>query len=131
MILVVDDNEDTALALKKLLRKRGYDADILFRGDEALSYIRDNRPSLIILDQMMPGMTGLDVLRKLRADPTTRNIPVLFYSAGYDSLARTEASRLGAIDWITKGGYEWDGLLKAIMGYLPKNHDPADGVGLS
>jgi CheY-like chemotaxis protein len=128
MVLVVDDNVDTAAALRRMLKKKGYQVEALGNGYDALDYVKRAKPRLIVLDQMMPGMTGLEVLRKLRSDPDTKDIPVMFYSAGYDPDTRTEAMHLGAVDWITKGGFSWDGVLARVMQFA---NPPAVAVDAS
>ena len=128
MVLVVDDNKDTATAVRYLLRKRGFDAELLLDARDAVDFVHRSRPTLVILDHMMPGMTGLDVLRRLRADPETQDIPVLLYSAALDPASRSEALRLGAVDWIVKGGLSWDGLLGYVTRYVNGSASPTGGA---
>ena len=116
MILIVDDHEDSCDALKRLLNLSGHtDVDCVYSGEDALSYVRSERkPDLMVLDYMMPGMTGLDVLRKLRSEPDLRDVPVVFYSADTTGQAAHSARMLGAKAWMTKGGMEWPELIHTI-----------------
>jgi two-component system chemotaxis response regulator CheY len=68
----------------------------------------------MVLDYMMPGMTGLDVLRELRATPDLSDVPVVFYSADATGQASQAARQLGAKAWMTKGGMEWPELISTI-----------------
>ena len=61
-------------------------------------------PLLVVLDNMMPEMNGIEVLREIRADPKIANTAVIFYSAGFDVAKREEAMTLGAVAWLLKGG---------------------------
>src|SRR5687767_12792727 len=76
MILIVDDHPDTCGFLVRLLGKRGYAATCAASGEAALAALAGVRPSLIVLDYMMPGMSGLDVLRRIRSDAALAAVPV-------------------------------------------------------
>ncbi len=76
-ILVVDDERDEADILRKLLEGEGYDVDIAHNGREALELLRLRRPSMILLDYEMPEMDGLQVIRELKSDQSTRDLPIL------------------------------------------------------
>jgi len=106
MILVVDDYPDSAQVLFLLLRKHGYPAQVVNSGPEALAAIRAHpreQPLLVILDDMMPEMTGMETLRAIRADASIASTPVMFYTAGFDIAKRDEAMALGARAWLFKG----------------------------
>src|SRR4051794_16653383 len=102
-VLIVDDHVDTADMLRRYLSKRGYECKCVASGERALSAMRAERPGCVILDQMMPGMTGLEVLRRMQAWPELRDIPVIFYSAGYEWAKQMEGEALGARGWFVKG----------------------------
>src|SRR5690242_15754362 len=100
MILVVEDYVDTGRALRGLLRHMGCPAECVNNGVEALAYIRNHPPELpllVVLDEMMPGMTGLEVLRQMRLDPKIAHHAVIIYTAGFDLAKRDEAIALGAL----------------------------------
>ena len=106
MILIVDDFQDGADALCRLLRAAGYPCEWVGGGPEALATIRarpPEQPLLVILDDMMPGMSGVEVLRAIRADPRIAPTPVVLHSAGFDLAHRDEAMSLGALAWVLKG----------------------------
>jgi DNA-binding response OmpR family regulator len=104
VVLLVDDDENTSRAMSRLLEHVGYTAVWLSSGADALHVLKDLRFDLVILDWMMPEMDGLQVLRHLRANPATRDVRVMMYSAAADAKMETEASRLGAVDCVLKSG---------------------------
>lgn len=116
MILIVDDHQDSCDALKRLLNLSGHaDVDCVYSGEDAMSYLRTaGKPDVMVLDYMMPGMSGLDVLRELRDELTLRDVPVVFYSADTTGRAAVTARMLGAKAWMTKGGMEWPKLIDTI-----------------
>ena len=116
-VLVVDDNPDTCELLARLLRKAGHDAICQTSPRGALDAVAAQLPDLVILDVMMPEMSGLDVLKAVRQDPRTAPVPVLLFTALSDDKTRAEAQRLGASSYVIKGG-GWTGLEAEIQKYL-------------
>lgn len=80
-ILVVDDFETNILLLKNILTEAGFNVKMAYSGWEALTLINRNQPDLILLDILMPGLSGMDVLEKIKADAKTKNIPVIMITA--------------------------------------------------
>ena len=117
-VLVVDDDEPTGDALRRLLGRMGYTARWASSGDEALSALRTGMPDLIVLDWMMPGMNGLEVLRRLRADPATQTLPVIVYTAASSPAVAQQASAQGAQDCVLKSGGFFP-LFDSIQRYAP------------
>ena len=101
-LLVVDDNEANRDMLARRLRRQGYTVDAAEDGPEALRKIDASLPDLVLLDVMMPGMSGIDVLRHLRDRYDRAELPVLMATAKTDSEDVVEALALGANDYITK-----------------------------
>jgi CheY-like chemotaxis protein len=114
VILIVDDYPDTCRALQRLLEKMGYRVECVLSGRAAIEMTHTARPSLVILDNSMPGMNGLDVLREMRNEEATKDVPVLFYSATADPNLIEQAKALGADDWIVKGSADWMNLLGKV-----------------
>ena len=104
VVLLVDDDELTSNAMSRLLQRVGYTAVCMSSGKEALHVLRDLRFDLVILDWMMPEMDGLQTLRRLRADPRTRDLRVVMYSAAADEQMEREAAQLGALEYVLKSG---------------------------
>jgi putative two-component system response regulator len=101
-ILMVDDNTTNLQVLREILEGLGYKLLAAKNGRSALSIARKARPSLVLLDIMMPEMDGYEVCRRLKADEETRRIPVIFLTALADAADETKGLRLGAVDYITK-----------------------------
>lgn len=118
-IAIVDDNEVTSQLLARLLRQAGYIAICVPGGGEAMEHLRLMTPDLLVLDVMMPQVSGLDLLRSLRDDPQFTELPVIMLSGVMDVNVQAEACRLGALDFIIKG-WDWDRLLDRIEQYVPK-----------
>ena len=112
-VLIVDDSEETARPLAMLLRLSRHEADCVASGGEALAYLQQQLPDVIVLDVMMPGMDGMEVLRQVRADPRTCAVSVMMFSAVSDPAYREAAMEKGADDYVIKG-LEFDALRKRI-----------------
>jgi type IV pilus assembly protein PilB len=120
-ILVVDDDEGLLSALADLLTAENYDVVLARNGAEALNVVYQNPPQLILTDLLMPDMTGLDLLRKLRGDLSTCQIPCLVLTAAGDVDSETQAIDAGADDYITKP-VEGARLLSRVRRALFRNH---------
>lgn len=114
-VLIVDDHADTAEMLRRYLARKGLVADVAPDGREALDLVSRRRPTCVILDETMPGMTGLDVLRRLKESPEGRRIPVFFYSAVFDHGKQLEAEALGALGWYVKGVSRLNDLMDNVI----------------
>ena len=101
-ILVVDDDPQIVRLVRSYLEQAGWQVATLLRGDEVLPSVRAQRPDLIVLDLMLPGNDGLEVLRTLRGDPSLANLPVLLLTARVDDVDRIVGLELGADDYVTK-----------------------------
>ncbi len=101
-ILLVDDDINTLGALAYILQRVGYAVSKATSGKEALQKIKAERPGLVILDIMMPGMSGIDVCRAIRAAPDSERLPVLVLSALGDIRSTTEALMAGANNYLIK-----------------------------
>lgn len=101
-ILLVDDEPTNLSVLLQTLDGRGHELLIARTGEEALQIARDARPTLILLDIMMPGIDGFETCRRLKADPATRQSSVIFLSALDDVADKVEGFGVGAVDYIPK-----------------------------
>jgi two-component system, OmpR family, alkaline phosphatase synthesis response regulator PhoP len=99
-ILVVEDQRDLALGLRANLEVEGYDVDVAGTGEEALRIAADRAPDVVILDIMLPGIDGYEVLAKLRAMGLT--MPVLMLTARAEEVDKVRGFRTGADDYVTK-----------------------------
>jgi two-component system, sensor histidine kinase and response regulator len=101
-ILIVDDTPINLRVLAKILSDRGYKVRKALNGQIALTACQTLLPDVILLDIMMPDMDGYEVCQRLKADPKTQNIPVIFISALEDEWDKVKAFRSGGVDYITK-----------------------------
>jgi DNA-binding response OmpR family regulator len=101
-ILVVDDEDDILLLCRVNLEFEGYEVATASSGVEALRKARDLRPSLILLDVMMPTLDGWHVLEALKADPSTATVPVIFLTARVQGVDQMRGWSGGADDYIMK-----------------------------
>ena len=101
-ILVIDDGADNRLLLSATLRRAGYDAWLAEDGEAGLLTLADRVPSLILLDYSMPGLSGPEVARVIRARPATAHVPVIILTASADEVHIDEAFASGADDYIVK-----------------------------
>lgn len=101
-ILIVDDTPQNLRILSDVLSRRGYEVRQSISGEMALISVQTRRPDLILLDIMMPGMDGYEVCKQLKADPQTRQIPIIFLSALNATEEKVKAFTMGAADYVTK-----------------------------
>ncbi len=101
-ILVVDDEEDIRELISLNLKREGFEISAVETGEEALAQARRGTATLIILDLMLPGIDGLEVCKRLKADPQTRPIPVVMLTARGEEADIVTGLELGADDYITK-----------------------------
>jgi signal transduction histidine kinase len=101
-ILIVDDERRNAELLKVMLTPEGYTLLTATNGEDALGLLAEQKPDLILLDVMMPGMDGYQVVGKIKENPATRNIPVIMLTALDDRNARMVGLNAGAEDFLTK-----------------------------
>jgi DNA-binding response OmpR family regulator len=99
-VLLIEDEPNIAEAIRFLLTRDGFRVSAVAEGGAALENMRADRPDLVILDHMLPGMSGLEILTALRANPETRDMPVMMLTArGRD---RDMAESAGADRFMTK-----------------------------
>jgi CheY-like chemotaxis protein len=101
-ILVVDDTPTNLQMLSQVLGAEGYRVRLAAHGEAALVSVAASAPDLILLDVHMPGITGLEVCRRLKADPATRDVPIIFLSAAGEAEDIVEGFEAGGADYVTK-----------------------------
>jgi two-component system, sensor histidine kinase and response regulator len=101
-ILVVDDNLTNLDVLLRTLSEGGYDISVATDGEMALKVVTVSSPDLILLDVMMPGIDGFETCARLKSNPATKNIPVIFLSAKTDTADIVKGFQSGGVDYITK-----------------------------
>src|SRR5205809_808228 len=101
-ILVVDDESQNVEVLRRLMTRLGYDVRTASNGESALDSVVRDPPDLILLDVNMPGINGIEVCRRLKADPATRLIPVVLITTLTASDDRLRGIEAGADDFLEK-----------------------------
>ena len=101
-ILVVDDNQTIVAIVRETLKSEGYTVCCVYSGQEALEHLEKQTPDLIILDVMMPQMSGMEVLNKIKASSKTSSIPVIMLTVNDKHEDVLEAYKAGAEYYITK-----------------------------
>jgi two-component system phosphate regulon response regulator PhoB len=101
-ILIVEDEEALTLLLRYNLEAAGYEVETVARGDEADVRLREGNPDLVILDWMLPGLSGIELCRRLRARPDTRQLPIIMLTARGEESERIRGLTTGADDYVVK-----------------------------
>jgi signal transduction histidine kinase len=102
LILVVDDTITNLEIISDALTNAGFHVATARNGEKALQQIQHKQPDLILLDVMMPGIDGFETCKKLKANPETQDIPVIFMTGISDTETKVQGLNLGAVDYITK-----------------------------
>src|SRR5215212_6851483 len=118
-ILVVDDEPQACAMMARLLRHFGHESVCRNGGQAALDYLGDSAVDLVILDVMMPGMDGMQVLTRVRAEPRTASVPVVMFSAVADKGFIEDALRRGANDYWVKASFNFTELKDRLEKLMP------------
>jgi DNA-binding response OmpR family regulator len=116
-ILAVDNEADLLALVKRGLEFYKYEVSIAVDGPEALQKAKDEKPNLILLDIMMPKVTGYEICRKLKSDPESKSIPIILMTARSPQLAMNASKESGADDCIFKP-FRIDELVSRIKAIL-------------
>jgi two-component system, OmpR family, phosphate regulon response regulator PhoB len=101
-ILIVEDEEPLALLLRYNLEAEGYAVDAAARGDDADLRLRESPPDLAVIDWMLPGLSGIELIRRVRGRPETRLLPIIMLTARGEEAERVRGLATGADDYIVK-----------------------------
>ncbi len=101
-VLLIEDEPNISEAIRFILSRDGCDVTTLADGQGAVAAVRAAQPDLVILDLMLPGLSGLEILTQLRADPATQTLPVMMLTAKGQGRDREAAERAGASHFMTK-----------------------------
>jgi len=101
-ILIVEDEEALALLLRYNLEAEGYRVETVMRGDEADVLLKERLPDLVILDWMLPGLSGIELCRRLRGRPETKLLPIIMLTARGEESERVRGLSTGADDYVVK-----------------------------
>lgn len=101
-VMIVEDDEPLTLLLRYNLEAEGYGVDSVARGDEAETRLKEFQPDLILLDWMLPGLSGIELCRRLRVKPETERLPIILLTARGEEGERVRGLSLGADDYVVK-----------------------------
>ncbi|MEN8108092.1 MAG: response regulator [Pseudomonadota bacterium] len=101
-IMIIDDSPTDTYVLKKILEKNGYQIVTAENGDEGIEAARREKPALILMDVVMPGLNGFQATRELTSNPETASIPVIIVTRKNQKVDRVWGMRQGARDFLTK-----------------------------
>jgi two-component system, OmpR family, phosphate regulon response regulator PhoB len=101
-VLVVEDEGAQREVLHYNLEAEGFDVVVADNGEDALLLVQEEQPDLIVLDWMLPKVSGIEVCRQVKADPSTRNIPIIMLSARSEEVDRVRGLETGADDYVVK-----------------------------
>jgi two-component system, OmpR family, phosphate regulon response regulator PhoB len=101
-IMIVEDEEPLALLLRYNLEAEGYDVETVARGDDADTRLREAPPDLVVLDWMLPGLSGIELCRRLRTRPESKALPIIMLTARGEESERVRGLATGADDYIVK-----------------------------
>src|SRR6267143_2216423 len=102
LVLIVDDEKDLRDLVQFNLREAGFDTAGVEAGEEALEFVRNRTPDLILLVLMLPGVPGTEVCRQLKSSPRTKHVPVIMVTARGEEVDRVVGFELGADDFVSK-----------------------------
>ncbi len=113
-VLIVDDDLTLREMYEEYLKATGFSVISAQDGEEGLLKAKESKPSIVLLDLMMPKMSGIEVLHQLKADNTTKDIPVIVFTALIQDLEKQESFAAGASDYVVKTEVTPKGILEKI-----------------
>lgn len=120
-VLVVDDEPNIVLSLEFLMEQAGFEVVTAEDGEQALARVGDTQPDLLLLDISLPGISGFDVLERLRGQEATAHLPIIMLTAHGRDVEREKGMALGADDYITKP-FSTQSLVEKVKALLNEEH---------
>jgi len=120
-VVVIEDEEDILELISYNLRREGFDVEGATSGEDGLALVASSRPNIVLLDLMLPGVSGLKVCKRLKANPDLQSIPVLMVSAKGDESDIIAGLEMGADDYVTKP-FSPKILLARVRAVLRRSH---------
>jgi len=114
-ILLIEDEEIMSELLEKKLSQEGYEVLVARDGEEGLRLMRENWPSLVLLDIILPKMGGFEVLAEMNKNPSLKKIPVIIISNSGQPVELSKAIRFGVKDWLIKTEFEPQELIDKVV----------------
>jgi DNA-binding response OmpR family regulator len=124
-VLIVEDDADINATLQEAMRLAGYDAVGALNGEDAFTEVERRVPDLVLLDQMLPDIDGVEICRRLRVAPRTKRVPIIFLTARTDEQARVRGLSAGADDYVVKP-FSMQELVLRVRGLLRRSSSLPD-----
>jgi DNA-binding response OmpR family regulator len=119
-ILLIEDEEILTDLLQKKLTISGYEVFLAKDGEKGLAAVRELKPDLVLLDIIMPKMSGMDVLAKMKEEGNLKKIPVIIISNSGQPVELDRAKKLGAIDWLVKTEFDPGEVIEKVIKQIGK-----------
>lgn len=119
-VLLIEDDLPMVKMYNTKLVKENFEIEVAYTGEEGLEKIKEWKPDLVVLDLMIPKIGGMELLEKLRADPKTKNLPVIILSNLSQEQDITKSRQLGVKDFMIKANYTPSQVVEKIKSYLKK-----------
>lgn len=117
-ILIIEDERKLAFALETQLAKEGFDIKIAWNGEEGMDDIIKQKPDIILLDLILPKLSGMDILRNIRKSENLKDLPVLIITNLVDDAVSLEADKLGVIDYLIKSNMSLSSIVELVKKYF-------------
>lgn len=117
-ILLIEDNPLLTGLYSSGFKKRGMEVLVVHNGEEGLKAIQEQRPDIVLLDLFMPGMTGLEVLQKIRENPDIKDTKVVVLTISNKEEDRNKAKELGVVDYLLKQELHLNDIIEKVLGHL-------------
>jgi DNA-binding response OmpR family regulator len=124
-VLIVEDDADINATLQEGMRFAGYDVAGALTGEDAFAEVQRRCPDLVLLDQMLPDIDGVEICRRLRRAPRTKRVPIIFLTARSDEQARVRGLSVGADDYVVKP-FSMQELVLRVRGLLRRSSSLPD-----
>ena len=120
VLLLVEDDPLLMGLYKTAFEKQGLEVEVAHNGEEGLKKIEERMPDMVVLDMLMPGIDGLEVLRRIRSNPKTKDIKVAILTVVNTAEVKEKARALGAVDYLIKSDLELHQIVERVMALLDK-----------
>jgi len=117
-ILIIEDEEFLCKLLTIKLEQSGFEVKTSFDGESGLKAIETNKPDVILLDLLLPGMDGFEVAKQLKNDPKTSDIPIIVVSNLGEPSDIAKAEKLGVVEYLVKADYTPDQIVKRVLQHI-------------
>lgn len=117
-ILLIEDNPLLTGLYSAGFKKKGYEVVVVHNGEDGLTAIGKEKPDIVVLDLFMPGMTGFDVLEKLRENPETKDTKVVVLTVSVKEEDKSRAKSLGVLDYLVKHELHLDEIINRVLSHL-------------